>query len=136
MEEMYDSEGEIKTSKINSGMLTNLTLNQLYLDFFKTFRQSNYNLANNNLDCIWIILSGDADKDDTAEYLGIETRLAKLGLLGVPKRNGFKKMTDNDRNSMLTQKILLTEKASFLRKLMNKQGKGTAYYDENEEAAE
>jgi hypothetical protein len=137
MDDWNDSNGSLKTSKINSGMLTNLTLNTLWFDFFKAFRNVDYKLANHNLDCIWIILSGDVrDKEDMSSYIAIETKLSQLPYLGKPVKTGFQKLNDTDKSSLLVQKSLIVEKASYLRVIMNKQGKGTAYDDGDDEIAE
>ena len=136
-EEYGDSKANSKISKFNSGMLTNFTLNQLWLDFFKAFRNVNYKLSNHNLDCIWVILSSDTnDKEDVAKYTEIEQKLSRLPYLGMPQKNGFQKLDDTDRASMMVQKNILMEKACFLRRMQDKQGKGTAYDDGDDEQAE
>jgi hypothetical protein len=131
------STNSFKISKINSGMLTNLTLNQLWFDFFKAYRNVNYKLGNHNLDCIWIILSGDVkEKNEMSNYIAIETKLSGLPYLGMPEKKGFQKLTEKDKASLITQRSIIMEKACFLRKLQDKQGKGTAYDDGDDELAE
>ena len=103
----------------------------MWVDFFNDFRKGRYLSANNDLDCIWTILGGEKNVEGGEEdekYKEIEEKLKKTGTIG----NGFivKGFSGIDEAFVLKaskQKILLLEKAMFLRRLQNKQGKGTAY---------
>jgi hypothetical protein len=53
-EEEVAEDYSTKTSKINSAMITNMTLNELWKDFFRHFRHGQYLAANSDLDCIWL----------------------------------------------------------------------------------
>ncbi len=123
-------------SKINSAGLVNLTLNNLWVDFFRDFRNGKYLSANNDLDCIWTILGGDLkddnndDKKQTENYKTIETELNNSGLLrNSLEVKGFGSVGDEQLKLLSKQKGILLKKSLFLRKLQNKQGKGTAYDD-------
>lgn len=118
-------------SKINAAGLINLTTNNLWVDFFNDFRKGKYLSANNDLDCIWTILGGEKGiegKEDEKEYLSIETSLKNCGILedGFMTK-GFSKISNEFINKSSRQKGVLLKKSLFLRRLQNKQGKGTAY---------
>lgn len=133
-----------KVSKINSAGLVNQTLNDLWKDYFRHYRSGQYLAANSDLDCIWTILGGEKVKkekkeDDKkpitphAEYAGIEKKIIASGRLRDSfEVRGFGKISKEQLDKASQQKILLQEKALFLRTLQNKQGKGTAYLDEDE----
>lgn len=123
-------------SKINSAGLVNLTLNNLWVDFFRDFRNGKYLSADNDLDCIWTILGGDLkdgnteDKKQNEAYNEIEKELSNLGILRDSfERKGFGNIGDEQLKTLSKQKGTLLKKSLFLRKLQNKQGKGTAYDD-------
>lgn len=125
----------IKVSKINSAMLINITLNELWKDSFRHMRQGQYLKWNNDLDCIWTLLSGDVNSDDDneQEFFKIEGELSKNGGVGNAQRfYGFQDLSKEDIEKFNKHKIILMKKARFLKQLENKQGKGTAY-DEGED---
>lgn len=130
----------IKLSKINSAVIVNINLNNLFVDFTRHYRTGKYLSANSDLDCIWIILGGDIgikkDKtDDKTEdsYNVIEKELSESGTLQDSVQvKGFDPIDDKQLDKLKGQKVVLLKKAMFLRKLQNKQGKGTAYQDEKE----
>lgn len=129
-----------KLSKINSAGLVNSTLSNLWLDFFRHFRAGQYLCANNDLDCIWTILGGERDIEDSEyekEYCDIEEMLAKAGNLQDSMQvKGFGKVDDKQLSKLLKHKSILLKKSLFLRRLQNRQGKGTAYHDGDDEEME
>ena len=127
-------EVEFKTSKINSAALMNLILTDLWKDAHQHARKGRLRDFSNDLDCIWIHLGGDEDKESDAslEYIRIEKELTKIDI--EKKQGGFSKDIDVDLKEKLTMFYrVLMEKALFLRRLQNKQGKGTAYQDPSDD---
>lgn len=133
MSDYSDEEKEIELkSKINSAGLVNITLNNLWVEYFKDFRDGKFLSANNDLDCIWTILGGDVEEDGTVEkdYKKIEKDLSESGSLqDIIEIQGFGKVSEEQIRKLCKQKGLLQKKAVFLRRLQNKQGKGSAYED-------
>lgn len=136
---MADYEPEItsKSSKINSAMIVNITLNNLFNDFYKHFRAGTFLSANNDLDCIWTILGGEPDVEDSdteKDFEKIDLELIKIGNLnnGIECR-GFNKITTETVKKINSQKKVLIKKARFLKMLQNTQGKGTAYQSDDED---
>ena len=129
-----------KTSKINSAMLVNSTLNELWKEFYTHFRAGKYLSSNVDLDCIWTILGGE-DKIEKSKiednYKEIETKLKNSGILQDSLGSiGFNRVRTEDIQKFAIQKGILLSKALFLRRLQNSQGKGTAYEDKDEEESE
>ena len=135
--EEYESEPINKSSKINSAMIVNMTLNELWKDSFKHSRAGLYLSWNNDLDTIWTILGGEPDVDgsDTEKKFNeINVKLLELGNLSDGKDScGFNKIDKDYLIKINKQKSILLKKALFLRRLQNTQGKGTAYHDADEE---
>ena len=129
-----------KTSKINSAMLVNSTLNELWKEFYSHFRVGKYLSANNDLDCIWTILGGEKEiegKKIETDYIAIETKLKEKGLIQDSlSSTGFNQIKLEQIIKFTEQKGILLTKALFLRRLQNTQGKGTAYEDKDEEESE
>ena len=127
-------------SKINSAGIVNVTLNNLWIDFYRHYRSGQYLSANSDLDCIWFILGGEKsviDSDEEKAYFTIEKQLALSGeIRNSLEAKGFDKVNPVQVQAFKVQKPLLGEKALFLRRLQNIQGKGTAYWDGSDEEAE
>ena len=124
-------------SKINSAGLVNSALHNLWLDFFRHFRRGQYMSANSDLDCVWTILGGEKGMDGSTEeknYFNMEKELSiSGGLVDSVEVNGFDKIKSEHLNKLMKHKSLLLKKSLFLRRLQNEQGKGTAYYDGDDE---
>lgn len=137
--EDYDSD-MTKISKINPAQIINQNLeNNLWMPFNVAYKSGKYITANNNLDCIWIMLGGDLGKNSQEEkqYNEIEKELNKSGSLQDSLSiDGFRKVNIEQLKKMAVQRKILLKKAIFLRRLQNKQGKGTAYDDPDDEATE
>ena len=113
-------------SRINAAGLINSTLEKLWNEGYTAMSNGDYIKWNTKLDCIWAILGGDAvENDDTDKQMNkINLEIYGTGSLKTRIGNGFDKKY-NPNNAM--QYLLLIKKALFLRRLQNKQGKGTAY---------
>lgn len=127
----YEQQEE-KVSKFNSAGLINATLEKLWGESYSAMASGDYRKWNVKLDSIWAILGGDVDKDSPTdkEFRRISKELYETGSFAGKVGTGFKKI-ENPNNSL--QYHLLLEKALFLRRLQNKQGKGTAYADGDED---
>jgi len=131
----YDVNADVsdeKVSKINSAGIMNITLENLWRDSYSALARGDFLLWNSKLDAVWSILAGDCkenDKDDT-EMKHINLKIYELGNLKRQTINGFEKLTNP--NSSL-QYLWLLKKAVFLRRLQNRQGKGTAYQSADED---
>ena len=132
--EQFDYNEESKTSKLNSGGSINLRLDELWKDAHKHSRHGMYSLWNADLDCIWSELGGEYD-DDSKEIKKFNEINIKLILTKNWNSNthGFKKPSKEDRYEMARQYLLLRQKEMFIRRIQNKQGKGTAYSDGSED---
>ena len=124
-----------KLSRINSAALINLRLTNLWIDANNHSRKGQYSSWNADLDCVWRELGGDTkEKDDeskTFEKISIE--LSKVAPLSNWKsEKGFAEINNDDLKKQNKQYQLLMKKELFLRRLMNKQGKGTAYYEDDD----
>lgn len=132
---------ETSTSKLNSGMLINFRLNDLWKDAHRHSRAGFYTKWNDDLDRIWCELAGDVkptsskdDEDgDEEKYEMLTMEYAKSTEGSTTTLTGFATSNKNHKVSMVKQKQALIKKEIFLRRLQNKQGKGTAYYDEDED---
>jgi len=123
---------EERISKINAAGIINITIENLWRDVFIAMSNSNLVLWNKKLDAIWSILGGDQEKGDTVDkkMTALNSRIYATGSLSHTKV-GFEKLGDDAAEKMALQYLLLNEKNLFLRRLQNKQGKGTAYMGED-----
>lgn len=121
-------------SKINAAGLINLSLENLWVQVYRA--QSNCNLAvcNRHLDSIWLILGGDLPANDNKvkQYKEIDKAIGKTGNLSHV-HNSFGIVSQDELKIIAVQYRLIMEKALFLRRLQNKQGKGTAYEESIED---
>jgi hypothetical protein len=137
MEDYEETEISGKSSKINSAMIVNMTLNELWKDSFRHFRDGKYLSWSNDLDTIWTILGGEPEienSDTEKSYNDIITKLKNCGCLSNSiEVKGFNKVDSSCLNRLQNQKAILLKKALFLRRLQNRQGKGTAYHEADED---
>jgi len=119
---------EEKISKINAAGIINVTIENLWRDVFLSMAKGDLVTWNRKLDAVWGILGGDVaegEKEDKAmEALNLQ--IYKTGSLNH-KKTGFQKLEVDESEKMALQYLLLNKKNLFLRRLQNKQGKGTAY---------
>lgn len=123
-----------KLSRINSAALINLRLTNLWIDANNHSRKGQYSLWNADLDCIWRELGGDANEksNDVKDMEKINVQLSKAAPISNWKSEGFKKIDNNGLKKQNKQYQLLMQKELFLRRLQNKQGKGTAYEEDDD----
>ena len=128
-----DFNNEEKVSKLNSGGLINLRLDALWKDAHKHSRAGMYSSWSADLDCIWSELCGEYDFG-SKEHLAFDRIDKQLNSVRNWKTNtGFKKNSAEELKEMARQYKLLRVKEKYLRIIMNKQGKGTAYSDGSED---
>lgn len=135
----YNSQPEQRVSKINTAGLQNLRRSALWEDANNHSRQGLYKKWNEDLDRVWLELVGtiksqkkkDGEENDNKiskeeeEFNKIEEEIGKLS---VPKQSkGFKQVDKDDYENLVKLKKKLMEKETFLRKLEDVQGKGSAY---------
>ena len=127
----YEDE-EAKLSKFNSAGLINSTLEKLWVDCHNAMSAGNYTLWNSKLDSIWTILGGDVPEGspEDKKFNDISLKIYENGSLKGKIGVGFSKKENPD--SALQYQCLI-RKSLFLRRLQNKQGKGTAYASDDED---
>lgn len=131
--ENYEREEE-KISRINSAGLVNATLENLWKESYTCIKKGDYITWNRILDSIWLILGGDVEENGKEDKIKteIDLKIYSFGSLSH-KKEGFRLLDDKDKENMSNQYIYLMKKALFLRRLQNKQGKGTAYASDDDD---
>ncbi len=117
---------EDQISKINAAGLINITLENLFRDCYIAMANYNYKLWMIKLDSIWTILGGDEKRDSKADkYINdLDLKIYTLGDMSIPVNRTFNKKPESNSKD---QYQLLKLKTIYLRRLQNKQGKGTSY---------
>jgi len=139
MDEEYDDIPLDKTSKINAAALINLILADLWRNCYRHAANGAYSKWNAELNNIWTELSGDVDEEITEgketqrKFEDIDMELARAGSLVKKSATGFQEVSSDEKISSAKQYRTLLKKAIFLKRLQNKQGKGTAYRDGSED---
>jgi len=125
-------EEESKLSRFNSAGLINATLEKLWGECYTAMAGGNYSIWNIKLDSLWAVLGGDCKDGDSQdkEMAAINLKIYELGSLKGKVGVSFDKK-ENPNNALQYQYLL--KKSLFLRRLQNKQGKGTAYASEDED---
>lgn len=131
-EEQIDK--DLRISKYNSAGLDALRMSNLWQDAERHCRAGQYDRWNTDLDCLWIQLAGDVKDEDNEMkvYNSFLKALGGAGDLSPVSVNGFDKPNQLKVNDKAKQYAILVQKAIWLKRLQNKQGKGTAYYDEED----
>lgn len=139
---MEDVNQEVsKLSKINSASLINLRIHNLWLEVNKAAVSAKYFVWNSYLDRIWCELGGDVgeikvNEDGSVKEPPEVTAYKKLDKEVAEKmkdwkgEKGFSKLSGDQVKDMVKIYNSLINKEFFLRRLMNQQGKGTAYQEE------
>ncbi len=129
----YGTESEEeRISKINAAGIINVTLENLWRDVFLAMAKGNLVTWNRKLDAIWGILGGDQEDGDNVDKAMEALNLQIYNTGGLShKKVGFKKLDGDETEKMALQYLLLNKKNLFLRRLQNKQGKGTAYQSDD-----
>lgn len=122
-EENYDE--DIGISKINSASFINMRLHDLQNKAHIAGINGNYKKWNLILDRLWLELVGDVKPEDEEEFFKICNQFEDIG----NEKNGFEKYSKEEIQKLTKQYNVLLKKQSFLQRLINKQGKGTAYRD-------
>ena len=131
---IYDSEEDLsKVSKINSAALINFRMDALWKEVNKFAASGRFLDWNIKLDRIWCELSGDAKDEDFEAFNELNLAVSETGKLFDGADDGFNEPKKESLDKRAIQYKKLIDKEIFLRKLMNKQGKGTAYYDGSED---
>ena len=134
---MEDIDSEInKLSKINSASLINLRINNIWLEINKAAVKGKYFLWNSNLDRIWCELGGDIkepkegkeEPKEIKEFNKLDKKVSEK-MKKLKTLEGFEQFSKKDKLNLSELYDALLKKEFFLRRLMNKQGKGTAYQD-------
>lgn len=124
----------IKISKFNSAALINFRIDNLIKDTHKHSRQGDFLKWNVDLDRIWIELVGDSEEAEENKFNELNKKIATEGTLNISKETkGFKKAPEQTEEQRTKQYHLLMKKQAFLQKLLNKQGKGTAYWEDEDD---
>ena len=123
---------EDKVSRINSAGLINSILENLWRESYTAMANGDYLKWNSKLDSIWTILGGDCEenKDEDKSIVKINLSIYEAGTLKSKAGGGF---NDNINPNNALQYQLLLRKSLFLRRLQNKQGKGTAYQNDDDD---
>jgi len=131
--DMNEEGDEEKLSRINAAGIINITLENLWRDTYSAMADGNLVKWNRKLDAIWVMLGGDVKKDspDDVNMKKIDMNIYKTGGLSH-KPEGFGKIGSAEATNIALQYLYLKEKGLFLRRLQNKQGKGTAYSNEDD----
>ena len=142
---MEDISQEVtKLSKINSAALINIRISNLWQNINRYASTGNFYKWNSELDRIWCELVGDVQptklkkkKDDNEEkekgdeeiFNDFNIKIAEE-FKNLKTKKGFDQHDDSDKQIMLAIYKAIQKKEVFLRRLMNTQGKGTAYQEE------
>lgn len=127
-----------KVSKINSASFSLMRLHNLWLDCNKFSRSGEYEQWNRCIDALWRELAGDLTDDDpdVTKMKEFNLKLNDLTIDNVNKPHPFKKVSPGYLALRSKQYSLLDSKEIFVRRLQNKQGKGSAYKDEFDDGIE
>ena len=139
---MEDLTEEItKLSKINSASLINMRINNIWMNVNKYASSGMFLKWNSELDRIWCELVGDVSstkkkkkgedkqKSDEEIFDEFNEEISKE-FSNLKNKKGFDGYSKDDKSTRLKIYQNIQKKEVFLRRLMNKQGKGTAYQEE------
>jgi len=137
-------EKELDTGKIslyNSGMAQIRRLDELWVKIHKFAQDGDLTKWNWGLDRIWCELVGDIqenrkdDSDDEKKNNPTERFIFLNSMIGEVKNKLFKRLI-SIQDSQIGLYNLLMEKEAFLRRLQNRQGKGTKLVNADEDDIE
>ncbi|MCK9371121.1 hypothetical protein M0R04_14510 [Candidatus Dojkabacteria bacterium] len=132
MEDDEPKEFEQKTSKYQAGIAALIRLDFLWKDCNTHARAIQYARWNEDLDRVWMELEADAKEEEKNKFKSIDDKIIELGLYSSPAK--LQKSNPELYNKLIfTQKKTLMEKEVFIRRVQNRQGKGTAYMDDLDE---
>ena|SRR3990167_4179102 len=121
---------EFKTSKINSAGLINLRMNKLWGASDSCSINADIKKWYLILDTIWGNLAADSQPDDEKIYKKFLDKLIEEGFFeSYKEKAGFYVSDEKEVSKHHLHFRILREMQIFLKKIENKQGKGSAYYD-------
>ena len=118
-------------SKYNSAIDQMQRLGNIWRSAYKNAMEGNFNSWNLDLDAAWRELSSDIPEDDTLneDYLEINKEIRDLQPLVSKKAPGFNPISETMLKNISKQYLVLQKKELFVRRMLNKLGKGTVYDD-------
>ena len=118
-------------SQFNSGVAQIYRMDNLKKDAHNHARKLNYQAWDEDIDRKWLELVADTDEkgDQIKKYNQFDKRLKKLSFFKTLLIPGFAKTPECIVKLRQLQKQVLIEKETFVHRIENKQGKGTAYED-------
>lgn len=130
-----DSEAPQALSKINSAALINFRMDAIIKDANRHARAGQYMKWNDDLDCLWWEVGSDVKEGSPEEdrFKELDKKVIEALSDSPSLKQGFERYSPEDLSKLAKQKIALKEKALFIRRLINRQGKGTAYDDGEDE---
>jgi hypothetical protein len=122
---------EERLSRLNAAGIINVTLENLWRDAYSAMSREDFLVWNRKLDAIWALLAGDVKKDseEDKDFTKIDLKIHTEGRLGFPR--DFEGLSEGQKLIKAKTYILLRDKSVLLRRLQNKQGKGTAYQSDD-----
>ena len=122
------------TSKLNSGWLINKRLDELWRDAYKYCKTGSFIHWDITLDTLWSELGGEYDDESQEQKDYEQLNIQLIGIKNWSSNNpGFKSVGSDEQKEKSKQYKLLRKKEMFLRRIQNKQGKGTAYRESDED---
>jgi len=124
-----------KISKINAAGLINLLILELWKEAYKHSRDGMLSKWNACLNCLWMEFAGDVEpgSEQEKDFKEIQNRLIATGSLTKNKVSGFSEPEQSELVKSARQYLILMDKSVFLKRLQNKQGKGTAYREDSDD---
>jgi len=130
---------EQKVSKYNQALASLMRIDNLWTKLNMDMLRGKYGKAKFTLDRIWGELSADSSKEDEQERLRLRMRLETIKLEEEYRAKHSKGYGNEVNEDELKREIMrylypiLMHYETFLRKLQNKQGKGSSYISSDEE---
>lgn len=130
-----ETNGDVKISKFHGAFDQLARIGNLWKQMHTDVRNGNFALWNLGLDRVWLELSGDIETDSglNKEFEKIDTELVKLFPLIGSSVSGFKERSKEDNERIGQQYLTLKKKETFIRRVQNMTGKGSAYEDPYED---
>lgn len=123
---------EERISKINTAGLQNFRRNDIWEDANNHSRKGMYKEWNEDLDRIWLELVGTVKEGSDEEKEFIKINKECFDKFIPLKKRGFESLSVEDYKKILLLKSTLMKKETFLRRLEDRQGKGTAYEEDDD----
>lgn len=128
----FDNQEEDKKARFNGGISQLYRMDKLWQKGHEFGSAINYPKWNEILDRVWLELSPDAIEGEHKSIREIDLQLLAYGLYNL--NENMKSFNPQLYNKIIiVQKNLLIKKEMVLRKIENRQGKGTAYQDSIED---